>query len=73
MFFFYRCRNAFDDLGHKVQNFAEEEKINYSLSDGLNSITTSLTVQADYMDLLVHRLEMKVKNYTFFSHINAMQ
>uniref|UniRef100_A0A0K8VG54 Protein FAM92A1 n=1 Tax=Bactrocera latifrons TaxID=174628 RepID=A0A0K8VG54_BACLA len=51
-----KCRNAFDDLAHKVQNFAEEEKINYSLSDGLNSITTSLTVQADYMDLLVHRL-----------------
>nr|XP_036222406.1 protein FAM92A-like [Bactrocera oleae] len=57
-----KCRNAFDDLGHKVQNFAEEEKINYSLSDGLNSITTSLTVQADYMDLLVHRLEMKIVN-----------
>ncbi|XP_050319742.1 CBY1-interacting BAR domain-containing protein homolog isoform X2 [Bactrocera neohumeralis] len=57
-----KCRNAFDDLGHKVQNFAEEEKINYSMSDGLNSITTSLTVQADYMDLLVHRLEMKIVN-----------
>lgn len=57
-----KCRNAFDDLGHKVKNFAEEEKINYSLSDGLNSMTTSLTVQADYMDLLVHRLEMKIVN-----------
>ncbi|CAD6999860.1 unnamed protein product [Ceratitis capitata] len=57
-----KCRNAFDELGHKIQNFAEEEKINYSLSDGLNAITTSLTVQADYMDLLVHRLEMKIVN-----------
>ncbi|XP_036328086.1 mediator of RNA polymerase II transcription subunit 4 [Rhagoletis pomonella] len=57
-----KYRDAFDDLGHKVKNFAEEEKINYSLSDSLNSITTSITIQADYMDLLVHRLEMKIVN-----------
>ncbi|XP_053959395.1 CBY1-interacting BAR domain-containing protein homolog isoform X1 [Anastrepha ludens] len=57
-----KYRDAFDELGHKVKNFADEEKINYSLSDGLNSVTTSITVQADYMDLLVHRLEMKIVN-----------
>ncbi|XP_067623677.1 CBY1-interacting BAR domain-containing protein homolog [Eurosta solidaginis] len=57
-----KYRNTFDELGQKVKNYADEEKINYSLSDGLNSITTCITVQADYMDLLVHRMEMKIVN-----------
>lgn len=57
---FYRYRDAHDELAKNIKNYADDEEINESLSTGLKSFTNAVTIAGDYMDINVHRMELKV-------------
>ncbi|EDW04160.1 protein FAM92A [Drosophila grimshawi] len=57
-----KYRDAHDELAKNVKNYADEEEINESLCNGLKSFTNALTITGDYMDINVHRFELKIVN-----------
>ncbi|XP_055847229.1 CBY1-interacting BAR domain-containing protein homolog [Episyrphus balteatus] len=57
-----KCRNSFDELAKGFKLYSEEEDVNESLCEGLKSFTNSITILADYMDIQVHRMELKIVN-----------
>ncbi|XP_030556906.1 protein FAM92A isoform X2 [Drosophila novamexicana] len=57
-----KYRDAHDELAKNVKNYADDEEINESLCNGLKSFTNALTITGDYMDINVHRLELKIVN-----------
>lgn len=57
-----KCRNAFDDLAKSFKLYSEEEDVNESLCEGLKSFMSSITILADFMDIQVHRMELKIVN-----------
>ncbi|ALC38499.1 CG6405 [Drosophila busckii] len=57
-----KYRDAHDELAKSVKNYADDEEINESLCTGLKSFTNAITLNGDYMDINVHRLELKIVN-----------
>ncbi|XP_064540457.1 CBY1-interacting BAR domain-containing protein homolog isoform X2 [Drosophila montana] len=57
-----KYRDAHDELAKNIKNYADDEEINESLCNGLKSFTNALTITGDYMDINVHRLELKIVN-----------
>ncbi|XP_055920782.1 CBY1-interacting BAR domain-containing protein homolog [Eupeodes corollae] len=57
-----KCRNSYDELAKGFKSFSEEEDVNESLCEGLKSFTNSITIMADYIDIVVHRMELKIVN-----------
>uniref|UniRef100_A0A1B0GGM0 Uncharacterized protein n=1 Tax=Glossina pallidipes TaxID=7398 RepID=A0A1B0GGM0_GLOPL len=55
-----KYRDSYDELSRCLRNYADEEEINESLNEGLKNLTNAVTILGDYMDLQVHRLELKV-------------
>ncbi|XP_068989979.1 CBY1-interacting BAR domain-containing protein 1 isoform X3 [Neodiprion pinetum] len=55
-----RLRDKNDEVAKVVQNYAESENINQSLSNGLANFATTLSVIGDYRDAEVQRLDSKV-------------
>lgn len=55
-----RFRDSYDELSKCLKHYSDDEEINESFSDGLKNFTNAVTILADYMDLNVHRMEMKV-------------
>ena len=55
-----RYRDSYDELSKSFKNYADDEEINESFSDGLKNLTNAVTILGDYMDLNVHRMELKV-------------
>lgn len=55
-----RYRDAHDELAKNIKNYADDEEINESLRNGLKSFTNAMTITGDYMDINVHRMELKV-------------
>lgn len=55
-----RVRDKNDEVSKVIQNYAQAENINRSLSNGLNNFATTLSVIGDYRDARVHRLDAKV-------------
>ncbi|XP_046586459.1 protein FAM92A-B isoform X2 [Neodiprion virginianus] len=53
-------RDKNDEVAKVVQNYAESENINQSLSNGLANFATTLSVIGDYRDAEVQRLDSKV-------------
>lgn len=47
-------------MAKHIKNYADDEEINESLSSGLKSFTNAVTIAGDYMDINVHRMELKV-------------
>ena len=60
LFCFCRYRDKNDELAKTFNAYSEEEEINQSLSVGMKSFAKSLTMLADFIDLEVHRIEVKV-------------
>lgn len=58
--YLFRYRDAHDELAKNIKNYADDEEINESLSGGLKSFTSAITITGDYMDINVHRMELKV-------------
>ncbi|KAL9931137.1 CBY1 interacting BAR domain containing protein Fam92 [Glossina fuscipes fuscipes] len=57
-----KYRDSYDELSKTLRNYADEEEINESLNEGLKNLTNAVTILGDYMDLQVHRLELKIVN-----------
>ncbi|XP_075153075.1 CBY1 interacting BAR domain containing protein Fam92 isoform X2 [Haematobia irritans] len=57
-----KFRDSYDELSKSLKNYSDEEEINESFSEGLKNFTNALTILADYMDLNVHRMEIKIVN-----------
>ncbi|XP_058980665.1 CBY1-interacting BAR domain-containing protein homolog isoform X2 [Musca domestica] len=55
-------RDCYDELSKSLKHYADEEDINESLTEGLKNVTNAVTVMADYMDIHVHRMEIKIIN-----------
>lgn len=56
----YRYRDAHDEVAKHIKNYADDEEINESLNSGLKSFSNAVTIAGDYMDINVHRMELKV-------------
>ncbi|XP_055386607.1 CBY1-interacting BAR domain-containing protein homolog [Condylostylus longicornis] len=57
-----RFRDKNDDLAKAFYQYSEGEQINKTLSNGVKSFSKALTIIADYLDLEVHRIELKIIN-----------
>uniref|UniRef100_A0A1A9WZN0 BAR domain-containing protein n=1 Tax=Glossina brevipalpis TaxID=37001 RepID=A0A1A9WZN0_9MUSC len=57
-----KYRDSYDELSKSLRHYAEEEEINESLNEGVKKLTNAITILGDYMDLQVHRLELKIVN-----------
>ncbi|EDW76504.1 uncharacterized protein Dwil_GK15496 [Drosophila willistoni] len=57
-----KYRDSYDELAKGIKNYADDEEINESLSSGMKSFTNAVTMLGDYMDINVHRLELKLVN-----------
>ncbi|XP_030384578.1 protein FAM92A [Scaptodrosophila lebanonensis] len=57
-----KYRDSHDELAKGIKSYADDEEINESLCTGLKSFTNAVTLMGDYMDLNVHRLELKIVN-----------
>ncbi|XP_073822412.1 CBY1 interacting BAR domain containing protein Fam92 isoform X2 [Musca autumnalis] len=57
-----KFRDSYDELSKSLKHYADEEEINESLTEGLKNLTNAVTIMADYMDLNVHRMEIKIVN-----------
>ncbi|KAM8717320.1 hypothetical protein ACLKA7_004081 [Drosophila subpalustris] len=57
-----KYRDAHDELAKNIKNYADDEEINESLCNGLKSFTNAVTITGDYMDINVHRMELKIIN-----------
>ncbi|TMW46332.1 hypothetical protein DOY81_008591 [Sarcophaga bullata] len=57
-----KFRDSYDELSKSLKNYSDEEEINESFSDGLKNLTNAVTILADYIDLNVHRMELKIVN-----------
>ncbi|XP_061396598.1 CBY1-interacting BAR domain-containing protein homolog [Musca vetustissima] len=57
-----KFRDSYDELSKSLKHYADEEEINESLTEGLKNMTNAVTIMADYMDLNVHRMEIKIVN-----------
>uniref|UniRef100_A0A1I8PQB7 BAR domain-containing protein n=1 Tax=Stomoxys calcitrans TaxID=35570 RepID=A0A1I8PQB7_STOCA len=57
-----KFRDSYDELSKSLKHYSDEEEINESFSEGLKNFTNAVTILADYMDLNVHRMEIKIVN-----------
>ncbi|XP_060666242.1 CBY1-interacting BAR domain-containing protein homolog isoform X1 [Drosophila nasuta] len=57
-----KYRDAHDELAKHIKNYADDEEINESLCNGLKSFTNAVTITGDYLDINVHRMELKIVN-----------
>ncbi|KNC29128.1 hypothetical protein FF38_12698 [Lucilia cuprina] len=57
-----KFRDSYDELAKCLKHYSDDEEINESFSDGLKNFTNAVTILADYMDLNVHRMELKIVN-----------
>ncbi|KAM7353434.1 CBY1 interacting BAR domain containing protein Fam92 isoform 2-T2 [Cochliomyia hominivorax] len=57
-----KFRDSYDELSKCLKHYSDDEEINESLSEGLKNFTNAVTILADYMDLNVHRMEIKIVN-----------